>query len=206
MTPLPSKTQVRGIYKGIDQLRIPIDTQGWNSTAPIFERLIVQTAAEMIIEIGSWKGASAIHMATMCKKHGIQPLIFCVDFWQDPILHTAESMIPQRWDAGFSAYHQFLRNVLAAGHDDCIIPIRTWSPHGAPLLRSWDIRADLIYIDGGHTEADCACDIGLYWPLLRKGGVMFGDDWCMDGVRRAVTAMNPIIELHEPHWQYPPKP
>lgn len=49
------------------------------------------------------------------------------------------------------------------------------------------LAADLIYIDGSHEYWDVILDLTNYYPLLKDGGIMFGDDWTCGDVRTAVT-------------------
>lgn len=45
---------------------------------------------------------------------------------------------------------------------------------------------DFIYIDGNHDEKYVSNDIRNYWPKLKSGGYMAGDDWTMGGVAEAL--------------------
>jgi hypothetical protein len=50
---------------------------------------------------------------------------------------------------------------------------------------------DWVYIDGDHTYEGVTADLGAFWPLIRAGGCLAGDDyevegWWKDGVTRAV--------------------
>ena len=36
---------------------------------------------------------------------------------------------------------------------------------------------DIVYVDGSHMACDVITDLVLSWPLLKKGGVMFMDDY-----------------------------
>lgn len=53
-------------YKGFK--KVELDMQGWSSTDPVFEEIIQQLKPRKIVEVGTWKGGSAIHMAELCKK------------------------------------------------------------------------------------------------------------------------------------------
>ena len=66
-----------------------VDMQGWGSTHPVFDVLLPKLRPRVIMEVGTWKGASAINMATICKKHDIACEIICVDTWLgSPGLYT----------------------------------------------------------------------------------------------------------------------
>jgi predicted O-methyltransferase YrrM len=65
----------------------------------------------------------------------------------------------------------------------------------AKLLRekSWDAAArfednslDLVYIDGDHTYQGVVKDLASWFPKVRKGGIICGDDIGWPGVKRAV--------------------
>ena len=64
----------------------------------------------------------------------------------------------------------------------------------------------MIYIDGSHEDIDAYYDCKEYWPLVKSGGLLFGDDWTWDGVESAVTTFaeeNQLqIQLHSNrvHW------
>jgi hypothetical protein len=65
----------------------------------------------------------------------------------------------------------------------------------AKLLRekSWDAAKqfednslDLVYIDGDHTYQGVVRDLAAWFPKVRKGGMICGDDIGWPGVKRAV--------------------
>jgi len=49
-----------------------------------------------------------------------------------------------------------------------------------------DGALDLVFIDGDHRFEAVAEDIASWWPKLRPGGVLCGDDYHWEGVKRAV--------------------
>lgn len=164
-----------------------VDLQGWNSTAPIFEKLISELKPKRIIEVGSWKGASALHMASLTKDTGA--CIYCVDTWLGGVDHLM-SDLPQdhipKLEGYPQLYYQFLHNVKESGFGDRIFPVPASSSAAAVYLKEKGIRAELIYIDGDHTTPGCLLDILLYQECLSEGGVMFGDDYGFPTVAAAV--------------------
>lgn len=171
------------IYDGVELLGLKTDLRGWHSDHPIFKRLIDETKPSVIFEVGSWKGASAIHMAELCDAK-----IYCIDTWLggiDHLLSEHENDYIPKFHGYPQMYFQFLHNVKAYGKQHKIIPIPQTSTNGWKLLVSHGIRPDLVYIDGSHEEVDVSADLHAYWPLTTK--VMFGDDIGFPGVFRSVN-------------------
>jgi hypothetical protein len=54
---------------------------GWGFHSPFFQNLIDQIDPDMIVEVGSWKGLSAINMGKMLLKKKSCFQIICVDTW-----------------------------------------------------------------------------------------------------------------------------
>lgn len=188
MIPIPA--EIRSIYAGIEKLPLTVDLQGWNSDGPIFQDVILRTKPRVIVEVGSWKGASAVHMATLTKTLGLDTVIYAVDCWMPPIGvglgEYPKTHIPPRFDTP-GMYEQFLFNVKAMGCDDRIIPVRGLTRCIAGLLRHWGVSAQALYVDASHDEESVYGDLVAFWPIVEKGGIMFGDDFGGHiGVRRAV--------------------
>lgn len=187
----PTTDEIRGIYAGISNLPLTPDITGWNSDGYIFADVIDKVRPTVIVEVGTWKGRSAIHMANLTRAREMPTVIYCVDCWLPPIGvglgEFPQTHIPERWDAP-TFYQQFLFNVKHAGADDRIIPVRGLTVPIAACLGAWGVQADMIYVDASHDELSVLQDLNAYWPLLRPGGVMFGDDYSShEGVRWAVN-------------------
>src|SRR5262245_10137235 len=160
----------------------PGDLQGWGSTHQFFERLITALRPSVIVEVGSWKGASAVHMAGLCKAAGLQTEIVCVDTW----LGSPEHMLNLRTDFFASLKHRngyptlfytFMSNVIRAGHQDIITPFPITSESAAVVLRNAGVKAELIYIDAAHQYAPALRDMREYWTILTPDGAMLCDDY-----------------------------
>ena len=177
----------QNIYEGLELL--PEDLQGWNSKHPIFKELILSKRIYTIIEVGSWKGGSAIQMGTILKiatgpdGEMEKKRIYCIDtwlgaaeFWTGDLANTPERNLLLK--NGYpQIYYQFLSNVVHNGLQDYIIPIPVPSSIGVKILKAQGVKADLIYIDGSHEYDDVYADLNSYSELLNPGGVMFGDDY-----------------------------
>ena len=85
-------------------------------------------------------------------------------------------------------FRTFTRNLKKAGHAAISSPLPISSREGARVLAHWEVAADAIFIDAAHEYAAALEDMVAYWPLLRPGGVFFGDDATHRKVWRALEA------------------
>jgi hypothetical protein len=182
------------IYQDFDFKSHPNNPTGWGGDSPAFAEILQKHHPKLIIEVGTWKGASAIHMASLLDQLDLPDTsILCVDTWLGALEFRADLTDPERFLAlecrhGYpTVYYRFLANVCHAGKQRRIIPFPFPSTTAALWLLRTDVRADLIYIDGSHEEEDVHQDLLDYAPLLTPGGALFGDDWSWPGVRNAVT-------------------
>ena len=179
-------------YAGFDWQAYPEDASGWGSDSAAFGELVEALRPQRIIEVGTWKGGSALTLAGHVARLGLDTEIVCVDTWLGALEMWTDLGDPERHGSlglkhGYpTLYYQFLANVCRAGRQEMVTPFPVPSVTAAPWFALKDIRADLIYIDGSHEEEDVYQDLLSYWDLVRPGGVLFGDDWSWDGVRLAV--------------------
>lgn len=183
-------------YENFDKQDLTLDMQGWGSKNPVFETLLDEVQPHIVVEVGTWKGGSAIHMAGYARRKQLKCRIICVDTWLGSLEHWKKKDSPDKHDwfrslrlkNGYpQLYFQFLYNVIHHRLQDYIIPFPNTSLTGARFLRWKGIQADLIYLDGSHEEEDVYQDLLHYFPVAREGGVIFGDDWNWKGVESAVT-------------------
>ncbi len=196
------------IYKDFNHEVYKLDLQGWNSHSPMFKEMIERTRPRIIIEVGTWKGASAIHMAKLTKDLGLDTRIICVDTWLGSYEFWADCgeryQLLKVKNGHPQLYEQFLANVVKSGMQDVIIPFPNTSAIAARLFRyHYKIQADLIYIDASHDYYDVIEDIKNYKPLLTKGGLMFGDDFSQawpDVQRAVLETAGPDLEVKHSFW------
>ncbi len=183
----------RSPYQDFPLAEYPADLQGWGSQSVAFDTLLARLKPRRIIEVGTWKGGSAIHMAKVARGLGLAPEIICVDTWLGAVEFWTDQQDPERYLSlkcrhGYpTVYYQFVANVLHEQCQDLITPFPQTATIAALWFRRYGVSADLIYIDGSHEEEDVYADLVGYWDLVRRGGVLVGDDWGWDGVRLAAT-------------------
>lgn len=165
---------------------------GWNGDRAIFPALVEQVKPQLIIEVGSWMGQSAVNLASSVKRLGLTDTsVICIDTWLGSKEHWRDKELMKHLELvnGYPSFQRrFLTNIVQAGVADYVVPIPMPSQIGASFLKDFNLKADLIYIDGSHDRKDVFDDLTAFWPLLADGGALFGDDWPWDGVSGAVKA------------------
>lgn len=171
-----------------------LDLSGWFEEDQFVQDLIDNYKPKTIIEVGTWKGKSAIYMAECLKKLSIQSRIFCVDTWTGAAEFWTWASRTSERDLLFKhgmpqVYYQFLSNVVHTSNQEIIYPLPVPSSTGYEIFNYYKIKADLIYIDASHEHTDVLRDITNYSQLLNDSGIIFGDDYnnlSFPGVKRAV--------------------
>lgn len=137
----------------------------------------------LVIEVGTWKGKSAITIAGWLKHLNVPSVIVCVDTWLGSTEHITDPGGSQfRADLksknGYpQLYYTFLNNVVCSGHQDMIIPFANTSENAAVVFGQLGLKADLIYIDASHEHDAALRDFRAYWPLVSERGAMTCDDF-----------------------------
>lgn len=142
-----------------------------------------------ILEIGSYKGASALAMGRAIKGKDIR--LYCIDMWasyldQEDFVGFAHNRIDDR-----KVLADFMDNTAFLG--DQIKLMRGKSTDFASMLAGENF--DLIFIDGAHDYASIRGDILLCMAALKPGSLMTGHDFHSmgDGVRRAVNELLGVV-------------
>jgi len=153
------------------ELSISPKIQGWNSDSISFNYAITRFSPESIVEVGSWLGASAIHMASLTTA----PII-CVDtflgsnevLWRE----GKASNVVLNFDV---IYKQFRANITSKELNTQVTPLPMTSSSAAELFAKHNVTIDMVYLDAGHREREVYADLQDWWPLTNK--VLVGDDY-----------------------------
>jgi len=193
-------------YSALDVTDHTVDISGWMD--PDFSTVVASLVATrsrtdrlVIIEVGSWKGLSASTFAGTLKSNGFTNFtILCIDTWlgapefwtwglNDPERGGSLNMV-NGWPTVFNT---FTKNMKKLGHDDVVVPLPLSSMQAADVLAYQKITADIVYIDAAHEYEPVKQDIKAYWPLVKPGGTLMGDDYS-DGWPGVKQAVNELIE------------
>ena len=154
--------------------------EGWASYPEVLGTVIDVVKPTVIIEVGVWLGQSTFNMLDQAIVHDLSASIICIDTW----LGSPEHWLNPKWNPQLriqngrpNLYSIFVSNVLAKGYQESIVPMNMTSSQAAKILLHHNLVADLVYIDGAHDKDEVNADIENYWPFLKLGGCMVGDDY-----------------------------
>lgn len=128
------------------------------------------------VEVGSFKGTYANHIL-----NNWNGLLYMVDIWReldwDEYTDTSNKSI----DDG--VWYSAMKSVV--GFEDRALMLRMKSNQASQLFA--DNSLDFVYIDANHKYEYVKNDIELWYPKIRKGGMLSGHDY-----------------IHQLNWNEPP--
>lgn len=169
---------------------LPFIGHGWNSDVPVFETAINQTKpCKLIVEVGTWLGASARHMAEVLLAQGQTDFeIVCVDTYLGSVEHwTRQSAIMAYAHGHPTVYYHFISNTHHKNLQNYLTPFPCDSLNAYLTLKKWNVVPDMVYIDAGHDYESVSGDIRRWVDLLRPGGTLLLDDAHHEPIQRAVA-------------------
>ena len=145
---------------------------------------VEQVRPRIIIEVGVWKGLSGLVIGRKARQENLDCAIIAVDTWLGNSEHwtnrVLRTTVTRRY--GYpTTFHTFISNVIHDRQAYQFVPLPLDSVNAAEVLKHYDVSADLIHIDAGHDYTSVMTDLRTWWPLLREGGVLVGDDYYTDG-------------------------
>lgn len=129
----------------------------------------------IFVEIGSFCGKSAAFLGVELVNRRIPCTLTCVDSWLFPN--------PENGAEIRAAFDQHLAPV-AALLGERFQPLAMPSLEAATLFAPQSV--DVVWVDGDHHYESVKADILAWFPKLKPGGWMGGDDWAMAPVAQAV--------------------
>ncbi|CAN0884841.1 hypothetical protein LINGRAHAP2_LOCUS14960 [Linum grandiflorum] len=182
--------------------------RGWGSYGTVFGTLIQKVRPRVIIEVGTFLGASAIHMAALTRELGLDTVILCVDDFRGWPGFRDKFEFVKYVNGDVLLLYQFMQNAAYSNSTGSVLPVPFSAGSALQKLCEWGVYGDLIEIDAGHDFNSAWADINRAYRILRPGGVIFGHDYFTvadnRGVRRAVNLfaqMNGLrVRADGQHW------
>ena len=152
--------------------RIAKKIDGWCSKTDgrLLYKLVLESDNKTIVELGTWKGKSAIYLAAALNKQN-SGMLYCVDRW---IGDESKSYIQST--EGYSKdqlFNEFLFNVSSLASK--IKPLRGDT---IEINKLWPIcsKIGLLHIDAGHKYEEVKRDFELWSTLVDINGIIVFDD------------------------------
>jgi beta-1,4-mannosyl-glycoprotein beta-1,4-N-acetylglucosaminyltransferase len=148
--------------------------EGWFSKDDIeFYKCVVDQfdSPSHFVEVGSYKGKSTVCLAVEILNQNKDIKIDCVDIWEPNLMYKDLTL------------QEFMYNIAPV--KDIITPIKMTSEDAAKCYADQSI--DFVFIDADHSYEAVKKDIMLWWPKVKKGGVIAGHDEYFPEVKEAVT-------------------
>lgn len=139
------------------------------------------------VEVGSFRGGSALKTVEVARKLGKKPgdfVVHCIDPWTGDVSmwHHLRPWIDVR-EGRPHLMDQFIHTVLDSDTQEYIVPQQTTSIVGLrSLLRHahhnpTGIRPDVVYLDSAHELDETYVEAVSAYKIVRKGGFLVGDDF-----------------------------
>ena len=156
--------------------------------------------------MGTWKGNFAARILATVKPRTLH----LVDPWQfQPEEDYAAACYGGRATGGQAELDSIYEDVLARFSKEIsegMVVVHRMTSEEAAVGRFDDDSLDWVYIDGDHHYDSVKGDLALWYPKVRPGGLLTGDDlgtgkWWEDGVARAVAEFSsgpdaPTLTVH----------
>jgi predicted O-methyltransferase YrrM len=152
-----------------------------------------------ILEIGCFLGKSSMYLAENIKKSKKPIKLHCVDFFR---LRDGSAEEPKGWPKnknqkkeleskyGTDLLPQFKDHIKKLEVENIVKPYQMSSDEALNYFIQNDIKFDFIFIDGGHDYEIVKNDIIKSLKVLKKNGIIAGDDYFTsrknDQVQKAV--------------------
>lgn len=164
----------------------------WKEVPGMFDsdlayKLAVKSSPEkaIFVEIGSLVGKSTCCLGQLVKESQKDIKIFAVDTFEGSEEH--EMIIKELEDNSTSFLELFGIFTSACNVNDIITPIQGKSLDVVSQFE--DESIDFIFVDASHDYENVLADITAWYPKLKPGGLIAGDDYtdCWFGVIKAVN-------------------
>lgn len=179
---------------------------GWflDTHIRVFEALLRDRSPSIILELGSWYGASTRWLAERCP----DATVYAVDLWSDDFIldeqrdhySTMGNNKLKRMLKSHPLWPTFVANLWDMKN---VVPLRMRTDDGVKALSEAGLMPDLVYVDADHHYQPAKDDIVqslTHFP----DAIIVGDDYGhYDSVRRAVTEaalqFNKVVHVDQNH-------
>lgn len=183
------------------------DICGWSEFED-FYRAVVPALPDgaVVVEVGVAYGRSIALLDELVQASGKRAAIIAVDSFDDYMGGDQDDKRAY-WEwakAQGSPLEAFYASLdkHSPGTTDRIIVLHALSNEG-PAALGPSVAADLVFLDADHSYGHVCSDIDAWWPMVKPGGMLAGDDYDpvhFPGVIRAVCEKFPFHNVRGRVW------
>ncbi len=139
------------------------------------------------VEVGSWMGRSTCYMGEQIKKSPKNIKFYAVDTWEGSEEISHKETIEKLKNENLTLFDIFNHHLQLCGVQDQVLPLKTASIEAAKQFE--DNSLDFVHIDASHDYENVLADIIAWYPKVKPGGFITGDDYVINwgGVIQAVN-------------------
>lgn len=156
--------------------------KGWLMAA-----LVIREKPATVVEVGVYRGRSAISQALAIKKNGTG-ILYAIDAWEAAPTQAGVGVpAAEHWwrDNDFEAdYNTFLDEVRKRGLDPWVEVLRDESQEAVKMFYPAPC-VDILHVDGCHGEESALADVTAWLPKMKPGSFVWLDDVDWESVRPA---------------------
>lgn len=146
--------------------------QGWFHHGEQILALLEKHRPAVCVELGSWRGASAIAMARVLRQwHGT---LTCVDTWTGDAFKGGMGYEGRPASSVPEMVTECAGNLVAA---EVSASVRLIVAPTVDAAKWWAQPIDFLYIDADHEFASVLADLEAWVPFVKPGGLITGDDY-----------------------------
>jgi predicted O-methyltransferase YrrM len=161
------------------------DVKGWFEY-PSFYKMCFNAVPDngIMVEVGSWMGRSTACMGELIKNSNKNVEFYAVDTFEGDTFEEQKRIVAELKEQNSSLFELFKNNLKKCGVNEFVIPIQSTSLEAANNFE--DNSLDFVHIDASHLYEDVIEDIRAWYPKVKPGGLITGDDYSWPGVQKAV--------------------
>ncbi|MGC2310398.1 MAG: class I SAM-dependent methyltransferase [Candidatus Babeliaceae bacterium] len=180
-----TRAEIEDAQKYLDNLEA-LEEMGWGGYHVIVQNLIKQFEVKAACEVGVSTGLNSYKIL----KNTLVEILYSVDPYTSYGDPTNVNLAQHTFDI---MYYRLLEKLAEFGSRSKLL--RMLSADAAPLIA--DGALDFVFLDANHTYTYVKTDLNLWYPKVKPGGVIAGDDYATvhPGVPQAVDEFFAQLKL-----------
>jgi predicted O-methyltransferase YrrM len=149
-----------------------------------------------IVEVGVYGGASILSIVDESKLNN--NTIYAIDPWElVELSNGVEIEDLYGWQTMMKGHRETLEKIVSELDYGHVNIIKDFSINAVNMFE--DKSIDMVYIDADHSYEMTKQDMNIWYPKIKIGGVLSGDDYGWSGVEKAVVEFVEKLNTETPN-------